>query len=158
MLVIDTFRLYKQSAFAISQHFPISSQSLFFLFFGFQNYWLQVHSKMPFTFIPSPLFIAVFFSAAFPPFSDRLSLSSDPPLPYIAHSHTLFLLVIWSLSFFFPHFLGSGSEGVDDLCFHTYGEFSPPTSPSPSYPPPSPKPRGPYLSLEAHIPALRPKS
>ena len=22
-------------------------------------------------------------------------------------------------------FLGSGPEGVDDLCFHTYGEFSP---------------------------------
>ena len=22
--------------------------------------------------------------------------------------------------------LGSGPEGVDDLCFHTYGEFSPP--------------------------------
>ena len=21
---------------------------------------------------------------------------------------------------------GSGPEGVDDLCFHTYGEFSPP--------------------------------
>ena len=26
---------------------------------------------------------------------------------------------------------GSGPEGVDDLCFHTYGEFSPPSSPSP---------------------------
>ena len=26
---------------------------------------------------------------------------------------------------------GSGPEGVDDLCFHTYGEFS-----SPLYPPP----------------------
>ena len=28
---------------------------------------------------------------------------------------------------FFSHFesfLGSGPEGVDDLCFHTYGEFS----------------------------------
>ena len=23
-------------------------------------------------------------------------------------------------------FLGSGPEGVDDLCFHTHGEFSPP--------------------------------
>ena len=22
-------------------------------------------------------------------------------------------------------FLGSGPEGADDLCFHTYGEFSP---------------------------------
>ena len=50
---------------------------------------------------------------------------------------------------------GSGPEGVDDLCFHTYGEFSPPSSPS--YPP-SPQPPGPYLSLEAHIPASRPKS
>ena len=48
---------------------------------------------------------------------------------------------------------GSGPEGVDDLCFHTYGEFSPPSS----YPP-SPQPPGPYLSLEAHIPASRPKS
>ena len=28
-------------------------------------------------------------------------------------------------------FLGSGPEGVDDLCFHTYGGFSPPP-PSPS--------------------------
>ena len=35
---------------------------------------------------------------------------------------------------------GSGSEGVDDLCFHTYGEFSP--SP-PSLPPPSPSVRPP---------------
>ena len=33
-------------------------------------------------------------------------------------------------------FLGSGPEGVDDLFFHTYGEFSPPSSP----PPPSPSP------------------
>ena len=24
---------------------------------------------------------------------------------------------------------GSGPEGVDDLCFHTYGEFSPPPPP-----------------------------
>ena len=32
---------------------------------------------------------------------------------------------------------GSGPEGVDDLCFHTYGEFSPPP-PSPSPPPPPP--------------------
>ena len=29
-------------------------------------------------------------------------------------------------------FLGSGSEGIDDLCFDTYGEFSP----SPSSLPP----------------------
>ena len=28
---------------------------------------------------------------------------------------------------------GSGPKGVDDLCFHTYGEFSPPhSSPPPS--------------------------
>ena len=33
------------------------------------------------------------------------------------------------LSSFLP-FLGSGPEGVDDLCFHTYGEFSPSSPPS----------------------------
>ena len=33
---------------------------------------------------------------------------------------------------------GSGPEGVDDLCFHTYGEFSP--SP-PSAPPPALRPK-----------------
>ena len=60
--------------------------------------------------------------------------------------------------------MGSGPKGVDDLCFHTYGEFSPPSSPSsPSlYPPPTSgpisQPRGPYPSLEAQIPVLRPKS
>ena len=32
-------------------------------------------------------------------------------------------------------FLGSGAERVDDLCFHTYGEFSPSSS-SPSIPHP----------------------
>ena len=42
---------------------------------------------------------------------------------------------------------GSGPEGVDDLCFHTYGEFSPPSCPHP----PSP-------SLQAHISAWRPIS
>ena len=31
--------------------------------------------------------------------------------------------------------LGSGPEGVDDLCFHTYGEFSPSPPSSPSFPP-----------------------
>ena len=46
----------------------------------------------------------------------------------------------------------SGPEGVDDLCFHT-GEFSP-SPPHPPLPPAS----GPYLSLETHIPASRPKS
>ena len=35
----------------------------------------------------------------------------------------------------------SGSKGVDNLCFHTYGEFFPPH-------PPSPKSPGPYFSLE----------
>ena len=48
---------------------------------------------------------------------------------------------------------GSGPEGVDDLCFHTYGGFSP--SPSPP-PPPSLPPSNP--SLEAQIPVSRPKS
>ena len=31
----------------------------------------------------------------------------------------------WRLSSNLPSFLGSGPEGVDDFCFHTYGEFSP---------------------------------
>ena len=33
---------------------------------------------------------------------------------------------------------GSGPEGVNDLCFHTYGEFSlsPPSPPPPPHPPP----------------------
>ena len=57
---------------------------------------------------------------------------------------------------------GSGPEGVDDLCFHTYGGFSPPppSSHSPlSLPPQIPvsKPkfqsRGPNPSLKAQIPA-----
>ena len=56
------------------------------------------------------------------------------------------------LFFFFFSFLGSGPEGVDELCFHTYGEFSPPPPPPPSpYPPPPP-------SLQAHILASRPIS
>ena len=58
--------------------------------------------------------------------------------------------------------VGSGPKGVNDLYFHTYGEFSPPSPPSPSSPPPSyppfPLPPGRNLSLEAHIPASRPKS
>ena len=69
---------------------------------------------------------------------------------------------------------GSGPEGVDDLCFHTYGGFSPSSSPPPpssfTYPPspsheahisasrPISQPRDPYPSLEAHIPASRPIS
>ena len=32
-------------------------------------------------------------------------------------------------------FLGSGPEGVDDQCFHTYGGFSPPSPSSPPCPP-----------------------
>ena len=36
---------------------------------------------------------------------------------------------------FFVALLGSGPEGVDDLCFHTYGEFSPPSSSSSPSPP-----------------------
>ena len=43
----------------------------------------------------------------------------------------------------------SGPEGVDDLCFHTYGEFSP--SPPPSVPPLSTQP-------QAHSSAWRPIS
>ena len=56
---------------------------------------------------------------------------------------------------------GSGREGVDDLCFHTHGEFSP--SPSSSSPP-SPSPplksqsQGPNPSLKALIPVSRAKS
>ena len=56
---------------------------------------------------------------------------------------------------------GSGPEGVNDLCFHTYGEFSPPPSPPHPFPPasrPISQPGGPYPSLEAQIPVLRPKS
>ena len=40
---------------------------------------------------------------------------------------------------------GSGPQGVNDLYFHTYGEFSPPSHP-------------PSLSLQAHISAWRPIS
>ena len=56
--------------------------------------------------------------------------------------------------------LGSGPEGVDHLCFHTYGAFSPSPSPSSPSPPPPLKSqsRGPNSSLEAQIPVLRPKS
>ena len=57
--------------------------------------------------------------------------------------------------------LGSGPEGVDDLCFHTYGGFSPSPPPSPPQSPasrPEFQSRGPNPSLEAQIPASRPKS
>ena len=43
---------------------------------------------------------------------------------------------------------GSGPEGVDDLCFHTYGEFSPP--------PPGIGPLGWDLGLKAGIWAYGP--
>ena len=52
---------------------------------------------------------------------------------------------------------GSGPEGVDDLCFHTYGGFSPSPS-SFTSPPLKSQSQGPYSSLEAQIPASRPKS
>ena len=63
-------------------------------------------------------------------------------------------------------FLGSGPAGVDDLCFHTYGVFSPSPPPpsSPSLPPQIPvsrpkfQSRRPNASLEAQIPASWPKS
>ena len=97
---------------------------------------------------------------------------------YTLHKIDFFVLnkIVWlaSLSSIRPKncFLGSGPEGVDDLCFHTYGEFSPP--PSPPSPPsvrPSPpleaqipvsrlksQPRGSHPSLEAQIPVSRLKS
>ena len=46
---------------------------------------------------------------------------------------------------------GSGPKGVNDLCFHTYGEISPSPSPPSAYSPSNP-------SLEAQIPVSRPKS
>ena len=55
-------------------------------------------------------------------------------------------IVLQLTTFFFP-FLGSDPKGVDDLWFHTYGEFSPP---HPSAAPPSPisQTGGPYPSLK----------
>ena len=50
---------------------------------------------------------------------------------------------------------GSGPKGVDDLCFHTYGKFSP-SPPSTSVP--APQLRGPNSSPETQIPVLWPKS
>ena len=57
------------------------------------------------------------------------------------------MLVGWLVNPNFA-FLGSGPKGVDDLSFHTYGEFSPPSSPLSVHPSPH---------LKAKIPALRPK-
>ena len=63
-------------------------------------------------------------------------------------------------------FLGSGPEGVDDLCFHT-GEFSaytPPRDPNPSFKAQisalrlKSHPHGSNPSLEAKIPSSKPKS
>ena len=59
---------------------------------------------------------------------------------------------------------GSGPEGVDDLYFHTYGQFSPSSPPSvhPFAPPPVLRPKSQpqcqNLSQEAQILALRPKT
>ena len=66
---------------------------------------------------------------------------------------------------------GSGPEGVDDLCFHTYGEISPFWAAAPKGPVTyaftqgkfllllrPPRTRYPNSSLEAQISALRPKS
>ena len=50
---------------------------------------------------------------------------------------------------------GSGPKGVNDLCFHIYGEFFPPPSPPPPHPP-TPQPLGPYLNLEAQLPGPNP--
>ena len=55
----------------------------------------------------------------------------------------------WDLNIWLFYFLGSDPEGVDDLCFDTYGKFSPPPS---SYPP---FPWSPNPSLETQIPLLR---
>ena len=53
---------------------------------------------------------------------------------------------------------GSGPEGVDDLCFHTYGEFSPPPPPPPPpyvrSSPPDSNP-SPNFSLKAQLLASR---
>ena len=49
--------------------------------------------------------------------------------------------------------LGCCPTGFNDLCFHTYGEFSPPTHSPPTYPPP----RVPNSSLIPPVPASRPK-
>ena len=53
------------------------------------------------------------------------------------------------LEFLHLSLLGSGPKGVDDLCFHTYGEFSP------TPPPPAIRPLGWDLDFEAEIWASR---
>ena len=82
----------------------------------------------------------------------RFSHTSD--FNSLLHSrHVTILVPISSL-------LGSGPEGVDDLCFHT-GEFSPlllPPPPSPPFSRPISQHRSQYPSLKAHIPVLRSKS
>ena len=52
---------------------------------------------------------------------------------------------------------GSGPEGVDDLCFHTYGRFCPSPPPPPSLPLKS-QSGGLNSSLEPQIRVSRPKS
>ena len=49
---------------------------------------------------------------------------------------------------------GSGPKRVNDLCVHTYGEFSPPPPPPPP-PPPGIRPLGWDLDLGAEIWASR---
>ena len=49
---------------------------------------------------------------------------------------------------------GSGPEGVDDLCFHTCGEFSP-SPPPPPPPPPAIRPLDWDLDFTAEIWASR---
>ena len=41
------------------------------------------------------------------------------------------MLVCWLVRLVSGPLLGSGPKGVDDLCFHIYGEFSPPPPPTP---------------------------
>ena len=64
--------------------------------------------------------------------------------PFIFFIFLLFVIVF----FVYLPFLGSGPERVDDLRFHTCGEFS--SSPPPSSPPSSPSP-------PPQIPVSRPK-
>ena len=52
---------------------------------------------------------------------------------YYANLHPA-MSVGWSVGWSAP-FLSSGPKGVDDIFFHTYGEFSPSPPPPPSLPP-----------------------